>query len=143
MSGDDWVMLSARVSPELKRFVDADERDNQDVIRAALWREFGGEKKAALDRRIEEIEQRISMVKREKNERSRELEELKEDKNALMVKQETVKSPSEEVIEWCLKNWSYLPEDVGPGVETQAQKADMSPEELLNEVRDRWGEDNA
>lgn len=92
MSDEDVVMLSARVSPELKRFVDADERDNQDIIRAALWREFGGEKKAALDRRIEEIEQRVSVVKREKNERQRELEGLQDDLQALKAKQETTMS---------------------------------------------------
>lgn len=143
MSNDETVMLSARVSPELKRFVDADERDNQEVIRAALWREFGGEKKAALDRRIEEIESRISIVKREKNERSRELEELNEDKKALMAKRETVKSPEEEVIKWCLENWSYLPDEIDAGVKNQAKKTDMEPEELLEEVADRWGDNDA
>jgi DNA repair exonuclease SbcCD ATPase subunit len=143
MSNDDWVMLSTRVPPELKRFVDADERDNQEVVRAALWREFGGEKKAAMDRRIEEIDQRISMVAREKNERDRELEQLREDKEALLEKREQTQSREEEVIEWCLANWSYVPDDVGPGVENQATKADMEPEELLDKVRDRWGENDA
>jgi len=73
MGTEDRERLVAEIPEELKRLADADERTNQEIVEAALWREFGGERKAALDRRIEEIENRLGMVKRERNERNREI----------------------------------------------------------------------
>lgn len=72
---EEMVMLSGRVPESLKRLVDADERNNQEVLRAALWREFGGERKAALERRLEEQRDRVSLIERQRNERQRELED--------------------------------------------------------------------
>jgi len=83
------VMLSGRVPKELKELVDADRRDNQEVLRAALWREFGGERRADIERRIEEKERRVSMIRSEKNERQRELEREQSELEALQTKLNT------------------------------------------------------
>lgn len=144
MSSDDWIMLSARVPPELKRFVDADERDNQDVIRSALWREFGGEKKAALDRRIEEIENRISIVEREKNERDREVEDLKSDLESLLAKRDTVESKEESKMEFIdsrletLQNVRGVVDETHPIVEALAREHYQNDTmEALEAMRER------
>lgn len=136
-------MLSARVPEELKALVDADGRNNQEVIEAALWREFGGEKKAALDRRVEEIENRISIVKREKNERNRELESLREKLDALETKKNAAKSAQEKqqqkVIDRCVKKWAYLPESADTeAVKVQAEKAGMEPEAFYEAVKEEF-----
>lgn len=86
----EGVMLSARVPEELKDLVDADGRANQEVVRAALWREFGGERKSDIQRRIEEKENRVSMIRREKNERDRELEREQNELEALRSKLDAV-----------------------------------------------------
>ena len=144
MADDETVMLSARVSPELKRFVDADERDNQEVIRAALWQEFGGEKKAALDRRIEEVETRISVIKREKNERERELEELSSDLESLKAKMETTQSKEESRREFidsrleALQDVRGVIDETHPTVEALAREHYQSDKrEALEAMRER------
>lgn len=90
-------MLSARVPAELKDLVDADKRDNQDIIRAALWREFGGERKSDIERRIEEKENRLSMIKREKNEREREIQREEQELEALREKLNAVETATEQI----------------------------------------------
>lgn len=88
--------LVAEIPAELKGFVDADNRSNKEVVIAALWREFGGERMSALDRRIEEKERRVSMIKSEKNERERELERHREDLEQLRAKRSEVTSKKEQ-----------------------------------------------
>jgi len=85
---DDRVMLSVRVPPQLKAYVDVDERSNQEIVEAALWREFGGEKQARIDRRVDEINRRISNVESEKNDRERELAELQEERERMLEAKE-------------------------------------------------------
>jgi septal ring factor EnvC (AmiA/AmiB activator) len=86
VTDDDRCMLSARVPEELKELVDVDPRTNQEIVEAALWREFGGEKKGSLERRIEEKKRRESIIESEKNERDRELQEVRKERKALEEK---------------------------------------------------------
>jgi chromosome segregation ATPase len=133
---DDLVMLSGRVPEELKELVDADPRANQEVIKAALWREMGGERKASLDRRIEEKENRIQMIKREKNEREREILEEEDALEALKTKRNKMESKQSELwedVEEKLENVPLKPDN--PGVKAQADRVDMKPEELIEEIQ--------
>jgi len=76
-------MLGARIEAELKRLVDADPRDNQDIVAAALWDEFGGQRQSAIEKRIEHKDRRIMQVKKEIRDLEEELETVQSEKAAL------------------------------------------------------------
>lgn len=135
-------MLSARVPSELKRLVDADKRTNQEVVQAALWREFGGERKASIDRRIEEKENRISMIERERNEREREIEDERKELEALKTKREKIESHAADERENVLERLSMIPADPQhPQIVEDAEELDMTPEALAQEVADYHGKE--
>lgn len=137
----DMCMLSARVPEELKQLVNADRRDNQEVVRAALWREFGGERKSDLERRLEEKENRVSMIKREKNERERELEREQNELEALRSKLEAVSSFDEKQREETLEKLETVPwKEDNPAIKTNAEDLDMEPHELIAELEDYYAE---
>jgi len=128
-------MLSARIPAELKRLVDVDERTNQDVVQAALWREFGGERKAAIDRRIEEKESRINIIERERQERVREIEEERKELDALKAKKDKVQTKAEDEHSRVLEKAETIPADPNnPFVREHATKLDLTPEELAKEI---------
>ena len=132
-------MLSARVPAELKRLVDADKRTNQEVVRAALWREFGGERKASIDRRIEEKENRISMIERERNEREREIEEERKELEALKAKQDKIESQHADEHAQVLKKAETIPADPNnPFVIDHAENLGLTPEELAREIAEEY-----
>lgn len=83
-------MLAVRVPSELKDMVDVDKRTNQDVVEAALWREFGGEKKSALETRAREKRNRIEQIQQEKEKREEELEDHQKELRAIESKIESV-----------------------------------------------------
>jgi predicted nuclease with TOPRIM domain len=76
-------LLGARIDDTLKRLVDADSRTNQEVVARALWNEYGGERKGAIETRIEHKENRIKQVKSEIHDLQDELEEIQSEKAAL------------------------------------------------------------
>lgn len=138
----DEEMLSARVPEELKRLVDADQRSNQEIVRAALWREFGGERKASVERRIEEKENRINMIRREKNEREREIEEEEQDLDALKAKVESIEEKKDRYETELEDAADLLPDPSdrdpdNPAVKAQASNLGVSPEELLDDLAER------
>jgi chromosome segregation ATPase len=137
VTDSDEKMLSVRVPEELHALVKADKRTNQEVVRAALWREFGGERKAAIDRRIEEKENRISMIERERNERDRELEQQREELEALKDKREAVEGENAEERERMLRKLRQVPDDPDHMlVQEVADQLDMTPEEAITEAND-------
>ena len=137
----DRVMLSGRVPEELKRLVDADDRNNQEVLEAALWREFGGQRKGAVERRIEEQKRKISLIESERNERERELEDERQTLEALKDKHDAIEErekTNEEQLQEAIEKCEGLPRDPSnPAIKTQAAKVGMDPEEFVDELPDR------
>jgi len=132
---DETEMLSARIPSELKDLVDADSRTNQDVVKSALWSEFGGERMGELETRIDEKETRINVVQNEINSRDNELQELRKELNALREKYEEMQTEEAELLQEAretLEPGQFYPEN--PAVENWADKLDMSPEELIEEL---------
>lgn len=136
MSDDEGrEMLSVRVPAELKALVDADKRTNQEVAETALWREFGGERKMPLQRRIEEKENRLTLAKNERNEREREIEEIQNDIEALKAKLETVEEAKHENHEEQLRKLRQVPDDPEhPLVKEVADELGMTPEDAITEA---------
>lgn len=140
MSDEDRVMLSGRVPDELKRLVDADGRANQEVLEAALWREFGGQRKGAVERRIEEQKRKISLIESERNERDRELEEERQTLEALKDKHGAIEQREEtreEQLQDAIEKVDGIPRDPdNPAMKTQAKRLDMTPEAFIDELPD-------
>jgi len=80
---DERVMLSARVPAELKRMVDADRRNNQEVLEAALWREFGGKKKGLIETQIDRKAEQLDSITSERDELDSEASRLRTELEAL------------------------------------------------------------
>lgn len=83
MSGQNEVELFTRIPEELKDLVDADSRANKEVVKAALWSEFGGRKKSALEAKkqhkleqLQAIEKEIEAERKDKNRVRSEIEAL-------------------------------------------------------------------
>ena len=135
--------ISATVDPVVAEYLQDDTVNASGVVNRAVKREMGildADENEVLKLRLEQVrEERDDLEARA--ERKRELEDRLE--SDLRESKREQQSREEEVIEWCLESWSYVPEEVGPGVKNQAKKADMDPEELLEEVADRWGENDA
>lgn len=138
MSDGGEERLVAEIPEELKKLVDADQRTNKEVVQAALWREFGGERKAAIDRRIEEKERRVSMIESEKNERQRELEQERQELEALKTKREKVESEKRQQqneLAEVKEKLADAPKDPdNPAIQKYAGELDMTPEELIDEL---------
>lgn len=134
---DDRVMLSARVTEELKQLIDADSRTNQDVIESALWREFGGERLGVVERRIREKEKRLDVVQEEEEERVRERRELEKELEALRAKKETVENDEREHREQELRKLTQVPDEPDhPLVKEVADELGIEPEQALNEANE-------
>ena len=131
---EEREMLSARVPSELKRLVDADQRSNQEVMEAALWREFGGQRKGAVERRIEEKERRLSMVTSERKERKREEEKIKEKIAALKEKKRAIEENNAEHREEKLRKLKKVPNDPEHTfVQEVADELGIGPEQAIEE----------
>lgn len=137
---EEEVMLSGRIPKSLKTLVDADERPNQEVLRAALWREFGGERKSDLERRVEEKEKRINVVEDEVDDRKGELSELYRELDALRSKLDEKEDEEEkrqmlvQEAKEALDGANLIPDN--PAVKNWAEKVEMTPEELIEEIND-------
>lgn len=145
MGEDGTVLMGVRVPAELKALVDADSRTNQDIVQSALWREFGGEnRQSALERRIEEKENRIGMIERERNERERELERLRDDLEALRDKLESAETFREQIVKEAVETMSIHPSEGHDhlAAENWADKADLTPEAFWQRYTERWHEVN-
>jgi septal ring factor EnvC (AmiA/AmiB activator) len=138
---DDEERLVAEIPAELKALVDADGRTNKDIVEAALWREFGGHRQGALDRRIEEQERRVNMIESEIDDRNTELDEEEAKLAALKKKRESVEESEAEKraeLESVIEQLSDVPRDpTNPAIKTKAKKVGMTPEELIEELPDR------
>jgi chromosome segregation ATPase len=136
---DDRVMMAVRIPAQLKAFVDADDRDNQEVVEVALLREFGGEKVARIDQKIDELDRRISNVKSEKNDRERELQNLKEKKEQMLEAKDRTDDVRTEYAKTCADKLAKKPEGPeNPAVENWAGKADMEPPEFYDLLMEVW-----
>lgn len=139
---NDVEMLSARIPSELKRLVDVDGRTNQQVVEAALWREFGGERKAAIERRIEEKENRINIIEREKNERKRELEQENAELEALKVKRDKIEGKEDKQHEAAIRKCERVPANpTNPLIQKEADNVGMTPEEFAREVAEEYNKE--
>lgn len=139
----DKTQTKVYLPDELKALLDADKRSNSEVVEAALWREFGGERKGALQRRVEEKQRRISILESERNERDREIEDARGELEALRRKLEAVEQEADryerhlEEIENMMHDdgMSVFPEH--GSVQDAADTGDVDAEQVIADLRER------
>lgn len=135
------VMLSARVPKELKDLIDADQRNNQEVIRVALRNEFGGERIGELDSLIQEKESRIQLLEKEENRRRQERKQKEKEKKALLDKKQRVKEQEESQLADAMDALETVPwEADNAAIKTWANELDMSERDLINQLEDYYAE---
>lgn len=142
-----WEWLGARIPSTLKRLVDADPRDNQDVVEAALWREFGGERRSALETRIRHKDQRVEQIEAEIADLQEELRTVEKEREALVGQLDELET-DRDAFESAL-------EDVLDGLETGeparvfsehgvieqlAEQHDTTPTDLMTDLKHRAAE---
>jgi hypothetical protein len=145
--GKDTERLVAEIPRELKMLVDADRRTNKEVVEAALWTELGGQKQAAIERRIEEKKRTKANLETQRNEREREIEELKEEIGGLEeLLEETLSQREQQRIQAIRQvELTSLASVDEPIIETSedelqelAEGADMTVTELKTEAKRRF-----
>lgn len=131
------VMLSGRVPKELKDLVDADRRSNQEILRVALWQEFGGEREAEIERRIDEKQDRINVVQNEMENRSEELRTLRNELEALQSRKDDVEQEERQERQNKLRKLKQVPNNPShPLVQEVAQDLGIEPETALSEAEE-------
>lgn len=91
MSGQE-VQLKVRVPDDLKDLVDADSRNNKEVVKAALWSEFGGRKKSALEAKKQHKLEQLQAIEKE-------IQAEREDKQRVRSEVEALESKIERMDE--------------------------------------------
>ena len=139
---DERVMISGRVSPELKEEVNRDPRDNQDVLQDALERELATKEEAAVLRRLDEIDREITELKGQKNERERKIDEKEDEKERLQKSLKQMEQSQERHKETVLEKAEKMPADPEhPFVIDHADTLDMDPQELAAEIAEYHGKE--
>ncbi len=142
----DRKMLGARIPKELKDLVDADPRDNQEIVEAALWNEFGGRKKSALEakkeHKLQQLEAIEASIESEQEDKQRVLQEI-EAINGQIEKVEETDSPYEtalkELVNTLEKGGHLWPSH--KQVKETATKFAKDPEVVIDDLRERAGDD--
>lgn len=139
---DEMVMLSGRVPAELKERVRHDPRDNQQVLRDALEREFATEDEAAVLNRIGELEDEMETLREQKQRREDKLSEKSEEKKRLQKTLEAIEESAAQHRDALLAKAANIPASPEhPWVRDHADELDMTPEEFANEIADHHGKE--
>ena len=138
MSNEDkQERLVAEINAALKERAKADPRTIKEVVESALEREFATAKTAAVERRIEEKEQRIQTLKREINERERELAHEKDEKSRLETQLEEYGTAQEQKLQEARETLKKVPKEPdNPAIKNWAKELGMTPEALIDELEE-------
>lgn len=104
------------VDQTLYAFLDSDSRTKKDAVEAALQREYGGEKKHALDIRIEHAERRIELIneeiedlERERRQEQQELETLRKRREEIEEESRSYEDDLQELLDAFVNSRAVLP----------------------------------
>lgn len=133
---NDGERLVADIDGNLKRRAKADPRPIREIVEASLRREFATGESAAIERRIEEKEDRIQTLNREINERKRERATEEEELNRLRSILDDFEGRKYDRLEEAAEKLEGVDlEPDNPGVKNWANKLGMSPQELVSELQ--------
>jgi len=127
--------LVADVDSNLKSRAKADPRSIKEIVNQALEREFSTAETAAVERRIDEKETRITNLQREINEREREMAKVQDELGRLRQQLENYTDHRQDQLDEArdaLEGVDADPEN--PAVKNWAGKLGMTPVELVEEL---------
>jgi chromosome segregation ATPase len=143
----DKTQVKVYLPSELHKRLKADPRTNSKAVKDALKTEFQTEDEAAVRRRIDEKERRISNVKSERNSRNQELERLQNELESLKQQLKTskeLKDERQEAIDRRLESYQDVQgviDESHPTVEALAQEHfSGSREQALEAMQERNNE---
>jgi len=132
---DDEERLVAMIETELKERAKADPRTIKEIVNEALEREFSTAETAAVERRIDEKQQRIQTLEREINDRKRELAQEEDDLERLTRQLTNYKAHKNNQLEEAREALDDVAREVdNPGIKNWAGKLGMTPNELLERL---------
>jgi len=145
--------MKVYVPQELHDIVNADHRSNSEVVKAALWSEYGGRGQAALQQQLEELERRRELVLEERQSRDDELAELDAEMERIEAKIEEAETHDEQIWREAVTGGINEPEvqlksSRGPwepspdrgDVHHYADRLDISPEEFCDKYLEKQEE---
>jgi len=135
MMSDEEERLVAMIETKLKERAKADPRSIKEIVNGALEREFSTTETAAVERRIDEKQQRIQTLEREINDRQRKLAEEEDGLERLKKQLSDFETHKNNRLEEAREALSDVPREVdNPGIKNWAGKLGMTPNELLEEL---------
>lgn len=96
----DKTMFSGRIPDELKSLVDADNRPNQEILRVALWREFGGQRQSELQTRLKHKRAQLEELEAERKTLEKSESGLQKEISALQSKIQEYEDDQEGYEDW-------------------------------------------
>jgi len=126
---------------ELADMLDAHPRSNSDLTESALASYLNSGELEDIERRLDELDRRESVVESERNERNRELERIGEKRRSLEKRREKLREKKEskrEDIRQVVEQLSDAPRDPeNPAVKTQARKIGVEPDVIVEEMEEQ------
>jgi len=127
--------LVAEIDPDLKKLVKSDPRTIKEIVESSLEREFQTIENAAIQRRIDEKEQRITTLKREINDRNAELVREEDELARLESLSKRNSNKKEQRLTDAREQLHGVPRNTdNPAIKNWASKLSMTPEELIDEL---------
>ena len=131
---------------EVADLLDAHPRSNSDLAESALQSYLSSGELEDVERRLDELDRRESVVESERNERNRELERIAEQRRSLEKRRERLKNKRQsdrKDLNKAIEQLADAPRDPdNPAVESQARKLGIKPEDLVAELPERTDTDS-
>jgi len=132
---EELERLVAEIDKPLKERAKADPRSIKEIVESSLEREFSTAATAAVERRIDEKESRITALTREINERKRERADEKDELERLRRQLESHEERTHSRLEEARETLEDVPrEPDNPAIKNWADDLGMTPAELLEEL---------
>jgi len=127
--------LVAEIDGELKELVKADPRTIRDIVESSLQREFQTSENAAIRRRIDEQNQKITTLQREINDRQAELAKAQDELDRLESLLERQEAAEQNGLAEARESLEKTPKEAeNPAIQKWATDLGMTPEELIDEL---------
>lgn len=142
----DKTQKKVYLPTELADVLDAHPRSNSDLVESALSSYLSSGELEDVERRLDELSRRESVVESERNERNRELEKLQEERRTLEQRRERLREKRdqhEDKLQDAIEKVADVDRDPSnPAIQTQAKRVGLTPEEFIDELPENDTDDD-
>jgi len=143
----DKSQVKVYLPKELHELLNADQRNNSEVVESALWREFGGKRKAVAEVQLEQKEKQLGAVRSEKDELETEESRLSQQVTALRERVNGLEDTEKELdtdLDELLTHLEDSGQHVWPNAENVRDLAtahNTDPEDIIVQLKERAAEE--